>query len=221
MPLEQEKEPERFGLWPDVTPAITDVVASPTRLSTVQPRLKNKEVHGWTAPERGSVNFNTDGAVEGSYGEAGVGGCLRDENSKTLLYFSLSAGVNNVVSKEILALKEAIRQYNSVTGRHSNIVVFECDIKLVVVWLQHPHLAPVNIKEEIVGCINECKDLDCRFQPGQNWVSTAAPLCSLSCNDNRAKTKGGPVLSGMAQLLLKQDLNWVDLLISDDEARSE
>ncbi|KAK9009974.1 hypothetical protein V6N11_036494 [Hibiscus sabdariffa] len=119
-------------LWPDATPAITDVVASPTRLSTVQPRLKNKEVHGWIAPEKGSVNFNTDGAVEGSYREAGVGGCLRDENSKTLLYISLSAGVNNVVSKEILALKEAIRLYNSVTGRHSNIVVFECDIKLVV-----------------------------------------------------------------------------------------
>ncbi|KAK8693374.1 hypothetical protein V6N13_070959 [Hibiscus sabdariffa] len=39
--------------------------------------------------------------------------------------------------------------------------------------------------------------------PGQNWVSTAAPLCSLLCNDNRAKTKGGPVLSGMAQLLLE------------------
>ncbi|KAL4362571.1 hypothetical protein GQ457_04G030970 [Hibiscus cannabinus] len=65
--------------------------------------------------------------------------------------------------------------------------------------------------------------------PGQNWVSTAAPLCSLLCNDNRAKTKGGPVLSGMAQLLLEvmtfistwQDLKKFDLLIPDDEARSE
>ncbi|KAK8664809.1 hypothetical protein V6N13_084582 [Hibiscus sabdariffa] len=30
--------------------------------------------------------------------------------------------------------------------------------------MRHPHLAPVNIREEIIGCINECKDLDCRFQ---------------------------------------------------------
>ncbi|KAK8666149.1 hypothetical protein V6N13_006301 [Hibiscus sabdariffa] len=30
--------------------------------------------------------------------------------------------------------------------------------------MQHPHLAPFNIKEEIVACISECKDLDCRFQ---------------------------------------------------------
>ncbi|KAK8602661.1 hypothetical protein V6N13_084868 [Hibiscus sabdariffa] len=66
------------ALWPDVTPALTDVVASPIRLSSVQPRPKILEVHGWIAP--------------------------------------------------------------------------------------HPHLAPVNIREEIIGCINECKDLDCRFQ---------------------------------------------------------
>ncbi|KAK8498002.1 hypothetical protein V6N12_001360 [Hibiscus sabdariffa] len=100
------------ALWPDVTPTITDVVASPIRLSTIHPRLKNKEVHGWIAPDKGSVKFNTDGVVE---------------------------------------------------GRHSYKVVFECDNKLVVDWLQHPHLAPVNIKEEIVGFINECKDLNCRF----------------------------------------------------------
>ncbi|KAL4384314.1 hypothetical protein GQ457_15G026080 [Hibiscus cannabinus] len=71
--------------------------------------------------------------------------------------------------------------------------------------------------------------MDIGLKPGQNWVSTAAPLCSLLCNGNRAKTKGGPVLSGMAQLLLEvmtfistwQDLKKFDLLIPDDEARSE
>ncbi|KAK8714365.1 hypothetical protein V6N13_149558 [Hibiscus sabdariffa] len=83
------------ALWSDVTPAITDVVASPIRLSTVQPRLKIMEVHGWIAPVK---------------------------------------------------------------------VVFDCDNQSVVGWLQHPHLAPANIKEEIIGCIIECKDLDCRFQ---------------------------------------------------------
>ncbi|KAK8716362.1 hypothetical protein V6N13_043674 [Hibiscus sabdariffa] len=134
------------ALWPDVTPAITDVVASPIRLRTVQPRPKIMEVHGWIAPVNGSIKFNTDSAVEGSYGEAGIGGCLRDENSKTLLYFSMSAGVNNV-STEILAIKEALRLYNSVKGSHSYTVVFECDNQSVVGWLQHPHLAPVNIKE--------------------------------------------------------------------------
>ncbi|KAK8996519.1 hypothetical protein V6N11_081790 [Hibiscus sabdariffa] len=58
------------ALWPDVTPAFTDVVASPIRLSSVQPRPKILEVHGWIAPVKGSVKFNSDGAVEGSYGEA-------------------------------------------------------------------------------------------------------------------------------------------------------
>ncbi|KAK8631618.1 hypothetical protein V6N13_028401 [Hibiscus sabdariffa] len=112
------------ALWLDVTPAITDVVASPIRLTTVKPRLKNKEVHGWIAHVK---------------------------------------GVNNVLSREILPIKEALRLYNSVKGSHSYTVVFECDNQSVVGWLQHPHLAPVNIKEEIVGCISECKDLDCRF----------------------------------------------------------
>ncbi|KAK8476260.1 hypothetical protein V6N11_030992 [Hibiscus sabdariffa] len=152
------------ALWSDVTPAITDVVASPIRLSTVQPRLKIMEVHGWIAPVKGSVKFNTDGAIEGSYGEARIEGYLRDKNSKTLLYFSMSAGVNNIVSTEILAIKEALRLYNYVKGSHSYTVVFDCDNQSVVGWLQHPHLAPANIKEEIIGCIIECKDLDCRFQ---------------------------------------------------------
>ncbi|KAK8594160.1 hypothetical protein V6N13_125969 [Hibiscus sabdariffa] len=152
------------ALWADVTPAFTDVVASPIRLSSVQPRPKILEVHGWIASVKGSVKFNTDGTVEGSYGEAGIGGCLRDDNSKTLLYFSMSVGVNNVVSTEILAIKEALRLYNSLKGSHSYTVVIESDNQSVVGWLQHPHLAPVNIREETIGCINECKDLDCRFQ---------------------------------------------------------
>ncbi|KAK8682061.1 hypothetical protein V6N13_054458 [Hibiscus sabdariffa] len=113
------------ALWPDVTPAFTDVVASPIRLSSVQPRPKILEVHGWIAPVK---------------------------------------GVNNVVSTEILAIKEALRLHNSLKGSHSYTVVIESDNQSVVGWLQHPHLAPVNIREEIIGCINECKDLDCRFQ---------------------------------------------------------
>ncbi|KAK8655603.1 hypothetical protein V6N13_108177 [Hibiscus sabdariffa] len=39
------------------------------------------------------------------------------------------------------------------------------------------------------------------MKPGRKWVSTAAPLCSLLCNDNRAKTKGEPVSSGYDSLL--------------------
>ncbi|KAL4384534.1 hypothetical protein GQ457_15G014400 [Hibiscus cannabinus] len=79
------------------------------------------------------------------------------------------------------------------------------------------------------------------MKPGRKWVSTAAPLCSLLCNNNRAKTKGEPVSSGSvclihcpltgredlkfvrpsAPLMMKQDLKKFDLLISDDDARSE
>ncbi|KAL4295515.1 hypothetical protein GQ457_12G025940 [Hibiscus cannabinus] len=136
------------ALWPDVTPAFSDIVASPLRIGYVQPRTKILEAHGWIAPEKGSVKFNTDGAVEGSYGEAGIGGCLRDENSKTLLYFSMSVGVNNVVSTKMLAIKEALKLYNSLKGSHSSTIVIESDNQSVVGWLQHPHLAPANIKEE-------------------------------------------------------------------------
>ncbi|KAL4280151.1 hypothetical protein GQ457_03G008700 [Hibiscus cannabinus] len=79
------------------------------------------------------------------------------------------------------------------------------------------------------------------MKPGRKWVSTAAPLCSSLCNNNRAKTKGEPVsvskvclihcpLTGRedlkfvrpsAPLTMKQDLKKFDLLISDDDARSE
>ncbi|KAA3469294.1 Cell division FtsZ [Gossypium australe] len=37
------------------------------------------------------------------------------------------------------------------------------------------------------------------FRPGLNWVPTAAPLCSLSCNEDRAKTIKGPNLPSLAE----------------------
>ncbi|KAL4298115.1 hypothetical protein GQ457_12G006990 [Hibiscus cannabinus] len=68
------------------------------------------------------------------------------------------------------------------------------------------------------------------MKPGRKWVSTAAPLCSLLCNNNRAKTKGEPVSVSEVCLIHcpltgREDLNKArsekfDFLIPDDEARS-
>ncbi|KAK8506874.1 hypothetical protein V6N12_000443 [Hibiscus sabdariffa] len=47
--------------------------------------------------------------VCGSFGRAGIGGVLRNELGKTLMYFSKSIGASDPSTAEIMALDEAIR----------------------------------------------------------------------------------------------------------------
>ncbi|KAK8693906.1 hypothetical protein V6N13_071473 [Hibiscus sabdariffa] len=59
----------------------------------------------------GELKFNFDGAVNGSFGEAGIGGCLRNGSAKLLLAFSKSVGRVNITTAEILSLLEAVKLY--------------------------------------------------------------------------------------------------------------
>ncbi|KAL4318837.1 hypothetical protein GQ457_18G015900 [Hibiscus cannabinus] len=142
---------------------INDLVCHPSRFNSIRPVCEIRKPCCWSAPSKGFLKFNTDGAVGGSFGEAGIGGCLRDENSKTLLYFSQSAGVTDVITPEILALKEAIKLYSNSKWCNEFKVVFECDSELAVGWLSRPHRAPTNLKEILSSCLSISKGLDCSF----------------------------------------------------------
>ncbi|KAL4339634.1 hypothetical protein GQ457_08G015560 [Hibiscus cannabinus] len=84
------------------------------------------------APHSGSLKFNTDGAVNGSFGEGGISGCLRDECSMSLICFSKSVGRVDATSAEILAILEGLSLLRSSGWNNSDVVVFKSDCKIVL-----------------------------------------------------------------------------------------
>ncbi|KAK8996583.1 hypothetical protein V6N11_081850 [Hibiscus sabdariffa] len=128
--------------WPENSVVTTDLVLSPNIFSLINSRTKNQQKTCWVAPGKGVLKFNTDDVVEGSVGKAGIGGVLRDYSSKTLIYFSKSAGVVDVMSAEILALVEVMKLFGESKWVDKFKVVFECDSKLITEWILRPHIAP-------------------------------------------------------------------------------
>ncbi|KAK8557260.1 hypothetical protein V6N13_013535 [Hibiscus sabdariffa] len=97
------------------------MVLSPNNFSFIHSRTKNQQKTCWVAPDIGVLKFNTDGAVEGSVGKAGIG--------------------------EILALVEAMKLFGESKWVDKFKVVFECASKLIIEWILRPHIAPGNSKD--------------------------------------------------------------------------
>ncbi|KAK8517776.1 hypothetical protein V6N12_016617 [Hibiscus sabdariffa] len=102
--------------WLENSVVTIDLVLSPNIFFLIILRTKNQQKTCWVAPGKCVLKFNTDGAVEGSAGKAGIGGVLRDYSSKTSMYFLKSAGVVDVMSAEILALVEAMKLFGESNG---------------------------------------------------------------------------------------------------------
>ncbi|KAK9008386.1 hypothetical protein V6N11_075284 [Hibiscus sabdariffa] len=72
------------------------------------PSINHRPLAGtWIAPEAGCLKFNVDAVVRGSFGEAGIGGVLRDQCGKILMQFSKSIGRSDPTGAELAAIFEA------------------------------------------------------------------------------------------------------------------
>ncbi|GMJ01682.1 hypothetical protein HRI_003837400 [Hibiscus trionum] len=149
--------------WPEGRWAISDIVADPSRLSEVQISGTIMQQSQWTAPGRGTLKFNTDAAVKGSYGMAGVGGVLRDENAKILMYFSKGVGVCDVLSAELFAINEALNLFVASKWSKEFEVILESDNKSAIEWLQDPALAPTHLRNLIHQSLAFSSRVRCRF----------------------------------------------------------
>ncbi|KAK9032724.1 hypothetical protein V6N11_056981 [Hibiscus sabdariffa] len=103
----------------------------------------------WGPPSVGSVKFNTDGAVKGYYGPAGIGGVLRDHNGRILMNFSKHIGMSDPVSAEILAIKEALVLFTKSAWAFDANLIIETDCSIVVGWLQNPTTTPLAFKDTV------------------------------------------------------------------------
>ncbi|KAK2635596.1 hypothetical protein Ddye_030388 [Dipteronia dyeriana] len=69
----------------------------------------SKPIHAnvWSLPSLGCKKFNVDGSTVGNPGNAGIGGVLRDSLGKVLGLFSLSVGIQDSNTAEIMAFHRA------------------------------------------------------------------------------------------------------------------
>ncbi|KAL4320219.1 hypothetical protein GQ457_18G011080 [Hibiscus cannabinus] len=153
------------------------------------------------SPSTYALKFNTDGAVNGSFGDAGIGGCLRNEKSKCLISFSKSIGVSDVISAEIAAISEACKLFRNSVWSNSYKLIIENDNKLVVEWIQQPHCCPTMFKSLITNCRNLCKGLDWRRASNSCRESSIFWRITWPRKSTR-KVRGAAVLSSIGNKIM-------------------
>ncbi|XVF41643.1 hypothetical protein PTKIN_Ptkin01aG0296500 [Pterospermum kingtungense] len=67
----------------------------------------------WDCPPEGTLKFYIDGSALEQPGLAGIGGILRDDNSRTKIVFSKSIGVVDSNFADLLAIREALTLFIS------------------------------------------------------------------------------------------------------------
>ncbi|KAL4346365.1 hypothetical protein GQ457_17G012800 [Hibiscus cannabinus] len=93
--------------WPESFVSVNDFILYPAGVCLRQKHERRPLLGSWVAPKVGCFKFNVDGAVKGSFGEAGVGGILRDHNGTVLIRFSESIGFSDPTGAELVAILKA------------------------------------------------------------------------------------------------------------------
>ncbi|KAK9046462.1 hypothetical protein V6N11_052349 [Hibiscus sabdariffa] len=112
------------------------------------------ECDEWIVPPFGFVKFNTNGAVKGSYGMAGIGGLLRDYSGKILAEFSKSIGFADPTSAEILAIKEALITFASSEWNKKVELIIETNCETAVFWINNSNTTPFAFKDLVNECLS-------------------------------------------------------------------
>ncbi|GMI83017.1 hypothetical protein like AT4G29090 [Hibiscus trionum] len=141
--------------WPEAIKSISDVTYWPALFSsirTVNPSTK-RDSFQWVPPRKREMKFNIDGVVAGSFGPAGIGGCLRNEESKSLIIFSKHVGNMDATSAEITAIHEALLLFKQSRWNKSAYLIIESDCKLAVEWVMNPGISPLSFRHLIMDCL--------------------------------------------------------------------
>ncbi|KAK8494415.1 hypothetical protein V6N11_065362 [Hibiscus sabdariffa] len=145
--------------WSQWSMSIEDFMPNPEccGVARVEKRICKKDE--WEAPLAGIVKFNTDGAVKGGFGSAGVGGVLRDHSGNVLLKFSNSIGFADPASAELLVIKKALSLFVAYGLVGDVNLQVETDCNNVVAWFRQPSKTPNVFKDLVLECLTMHKEL--------------------------------------------------------------
>ncbi|KAL4385916.1 hypothetical protein GQ457_09G028800 [Hibiscus cannabinus] len=165
-------------IWRNIS-AINDLINNPSHFADFAVEQETISKDTWCPPLLGELKFNVDGATLGSFGETGIGGCLRDVDSNCLITFSKSVGVTDCTSAELLAIKEACLLFRNSTWARKFKLIIETDSTLATRWMTLPSSCAGIFKPLIDSYLKLCEGLD--------WSISHIPRARNSLADNLAK----------------------------------
>ncbi|KAL4289708.1 hypothetical protein GQ457_14G022100 [Hibiscus cannabinus] len=145
--------------WHDSFDSVIASSFQPWYLKLVEMKALRANPCRWVPPPVGMVMFNVDGAVEGGFERAGIGGILQNSKNETLALFSVFIGCIDATSAEFLAICEALSIFNGSGWSNSSILIVESDCSLCVKWVSNPHAASSAFKILIDDCLTRCYGL--------------------------------------------------------------
>lgn len=95
-------------------------------------KTRNPRMVSWSPLIMDTLKFNVDGSAKGNPGLVGIGGVLWDANSHVLCLFSLSVGIIDSNSIEIMAIHQALTLCASNPVVMNHLVTIISDSKSVV-----------------------------------------------------------------------------------------
>ncbi|KAL4333211.1 hypothetical protein GQ457_07G031190 [Hibiscus cannabinus] len=175
--------------WPFAFVSISDFFVHPELCST-KIAIKSRPPPGsWVAPLPGELKFNVDASTRESFGEAGIGGVLRDNRGSILVKFSKFIGLSEPTGAELEAILEACRIVSNENWLKSYRLVIESDSIMVLSWIVDSKPCPVFLEEKVFLC----KQFRARFK----WEFTFA-FREANCDAHELATFG---VQTRAQLL--------------------
>ncbi|KAE8656892.1 Protein MOR1 [Hibiscus syriacus] len=110
---------------------------------------KRVKVQEWLPPPLHFFKVNVDGAVSGDGLLGGIGGILRDSESKILGSFSLAVGPCPPPLAEMKAIEKGIEFFLSSEWVTQGRLIIESDCKTVVDWILQPISSPPFLRPDV------------------------------------------------------------------------
>ncbi|KAL4379424.1 hypothetical protein GQ457_02G015730 [Hibiscus cannabinus] len=144
------KVKELIVLWDDQSIKLS--LKCPNQCEISNAVHSRKKRRSWVAPPAGFLKFNVDAAVSGSYGDAGIGGILRNHDGLPLIKFAESVGFSNPTGAELKAIHKACYIFLSSRWRGKGSLIIETDSLLVVNWINNVCQAPIAFADIVREC---------------------------------------------------------------------
>ncbi|KAL4310177.1 hypothetical protein GQ457_01G054770 [Hibiscus cannabinus] len=150
--------------WPSSSFSTLDFTRFPILCEIVKEKPIRLLRGFWVAPPVGSVKFNVDASVLGSYGEAAIGGILRDHVGSYLVKFSKSIGLSDPTGAELEAILEACQIFHGSKWFSSHALIIETDSLLAVNWISMTSQVP----PAFLNLVQVCRSIISQY----NWTIT-------------------------------------------------